>query len=173
MGSPEGHLLPPLSPFRRSPASPSLPEPPPFFASLCPPVRVALVGGGWPWALGTVDTTSPWAPQPRLSYITATSTQGLIFILNIWVMGHRCFPLLRGNYGLPEREVWVLPSISSKEWSLWPQAVALAATRALCRGFCCPSDGVWCQLPLPISWATSSGPPEIKGTLKGQLCNIF
>ncbi|KAL6047237.1 hypothetical protein STEG23_021922, partial [Scotinomys teguina] len=49
--------------------------PPPFFASLCPPIRVALVGGGWRWALGTVDITSPWALQPRLSYITATGMQ--------------------------------------------------------------------------------------------------
>lgn len=79
MGSPGGPLPQPLSPFSL-PAYPSLPAPPPFFESLCPPFRVALVGGGWLWALGIVDNTSPWAPQSYLPCITVTSVRVFVFL---------------------------------------------------------------------------------------------
>jgi hypothetical protein len=65
----------------QSPCLPSSPSASSFLESLYPPFRVALVGGGWLWALGIVDNTSPWAPQSCLPCLTVTACRFLFSYL--------------------------------------------------------------------------------------------
>lgn len=135
------------------------------------------MGGGWIWALGIVDNTSPWAPQSCLPCIAVTSVQIFIFLSltsGSWgtgaflycvvtkvfqIMGFGLCPAFLPRSGLSGPRQGLLQQLRHYAGVLVPSMRCGANCLCLCL---CLSLGP------PAQYL-----PETKRMLMSQLCNMF